>query len=493
MARTAALALLAILASPALALAQIAPEPTPVPDTGSVPDPDPVPDPASDPTPDADPVPGPAAVQDPDPLSDPEPDPAPDSPLPSAVATAGDVEIGFTPSDGAFLRTRDRAWSLRIGVLAQLRFSASSTPDPSRQIEFVPVMARLYLQGTLVEPWIRYYFQTEFAGQQAPPATGPVPATPRILDVWAEAQPHEAIGVRAGVMRPPFSRSWITGLNRMILFDRTEANAFFRSHGAAPLGAATHGELAAPLWDRDIGAYLFGAPASGLFEYYLGVFNGNGFLFGRNTAPNAMPMIRLAVNPLGRVAYDETPAVSDPHQPFRFQVAVGGYYDQPRIEYASTDPMTMMPVILAATEEQIGFEADATVQFESVYLSGEVYYRNRRTVDGSRHDELGAMGVAGWMFWAPYLELAARFSLIDPDLSTPGTFRQTYDAGLNFYGAGNALKLELRYTLAISDADFRAGGVPNDVPGYTGPPISPVTIPGGLAVHTVGLWGQLYF
>ena len=135
---------------------------------------------------------------------------------------------------------------------------------------------------------------------------------------------------------------------------------------------------------------------------------------------------------------------------------------------------------------------DATTQLESVYLTGEIYYRNRQVVDGTRHDELGGMAMAGWMFWAPYLELAARVSMIDPNLSRAGDFRQVYDVGLNVYPAANNLKLELRYTLAINDAATQ-GGVPNDVPLAVSGPVSPVTIPAGEPVHTVGLWGQLYF
>lgn len=405
-------------------------------------------------------VPAPLATTAPPATADAPPSVAVPSPLPSVVATSGDFEAGFTGSDGAYLRTRDRAWSIRLSLLWQFRGSVSSTPDPSRELEFVPVLERFALQGTLAFPWVRYFFQTEFAGQANPYPNAPVAEAPRLLDMWVEAQPHEAFGVRVGLMRPAFTRSWITGLQRMLMLDRTDANLFFRTHGVfssglVGAGGSVAGTAPTVPWDRDIGAMVFGTPGDGVFEYYVGVFNGNGFLFGRNEALSAMPMVRLVVNPLGRVAYDETPAVSNPHQPFRFQIGLAGYYNHYRATF--TDPTVVGAMPEVRDEEQYTAAADITLQVESVYLTTELYYRNRRTVDGARHDEVGAMGMAGWMFVAPYLEAAARFSIVDPNVSIGGDFRGIYDIGVNVYPAGNNLRLEARYTVSLNDATVLGG------------------------------------
>lgn len=438
------------------------------------------------------PEPEPAAPPPEPPAPPPEPTPAaaPAITLPEATAASADVEAGFTAADGAFIRTRDRAWSLRVGLLAQMRVTGSSTPDPTRGFEFVPVLSRLYVQGSAVQPWVRYYFQTEFAGQESPNSALPAPPSPRILDMWVEAQPHEAFGVRVGLMRPFFTRSWIAGLSPQLMFDRTDANAFFRNHGAAgggTLGAFVDGTVVLPVaWDRDIGATVYGRPAGGEFEYYLGVFNGNGYLFGRNEALSAMPMLRLAVNPLGAMGYSETPALANPHQPLRMQIGFAGYYNDYRVTYQSPSMTTPR---FSVGEEQLTMGADVSVQFETVYATGEVYYRNRRTVDGDRHGEAGGYGMIGWMFWAPLLEVAARFSMIDPDLARAGDFRQTYDLELNCYAAGNNLRFGLRYSAAINDATQNVA-----IGGSAGPSGLPaVMIPGGSAIHSVSLWGQLYF
>ena len=391
--------------------------------------------------------------------------------LPAATAAAGDFEVGFTPSSGAYIRTHDRSWELRIGLLWQFRASFSSTPDPSREVEFVPVSGRFLFAGNVAQPWIHYFVQVEMTGQQNPYPAAPGVEAPRLLDYWLEAQPHEAFGVRVGMMRPPMSRSWIAGLNRQALFDRSDANGYFRNHGEAPSGSVpgTNPEVAA---DRDIGVMVFGTPGDGIFEYYAGIYNGNGYLLGRNANNSVMPLVRFAANPLGRMTYDETGALGNPHQPFRMQVGVSGYYNHYGVTYTDPTDPTMSPT--AGTEEQYTLEGDLSAQFESVYLTTELYYRNRLTADMNRHDEVGATGIASWMFLHPYLEAAVRFSLVDPNLANAGDFRQAYDVGINVYPAGNNLRFGLRYTASLNDA-------------IAGP------VPAGTLVHTVSLWSQLSF
>ncbi|MDP3277427.1 MAG: hypothetical protein Q8Q09_19725 [Deltaproteobacteria bacterium] len=400
---------------------------------------------------------------------------------PVQPAAESPYEAGISPSEGAFVRTRDRAWSMRMGVLTQVRFSASSTPDPSRALEFVPVLGRLILQGTVGAPWLRYFTQIEFAGQQSPAAMGPVPPSPRLLDVYFEAQPTDAFGVRAGLTRVPISRQWIIGLHKTLLFDRSDANLFFRNHGPVAQGSPAGTPLMPP-WDRDIGAYVFGTPFNGKLEYFAGIFNGNGALFGRNNQPWLMPAARIAINPLGRMAAEETTALSNAHQPLRLQFAASAFYNQ----YGTTrTPDATMPTVIERDREgQLMVELEATMHVAGVYLSAEGYARDRHTSGpngfDNRHMELGTTVTAGWMFVPQRLELAARASVVHTNMSVVASNRQSYDLALNGYVFGNNLKLQLRYTAALSDAPLM-GGIPSEM----------ISIPGGLLVHTVGLWSQL--
>jgi hypothetical protein len=364
--------------------------------------------------------------------------------LPAVEARVDDVEVGFNAIEGAHIRTSDRAWSLRIGVLFQLgvRLTSPSAPDP--RAEFVSIWQSIYMLGNAVFPWLHYLALVDFA-------------PPHPYNAWIEARPHEAFGVRLGFYRPWFTRPIITLLPFLLLFDRGDATRSF-----SPVG-------------YPLGATVYGTPAGGVFEYYLGVHDGNAATNEPAGAPSAMPVVRLAVSPLGAMTYDETTAIANPRRPARFQVAVAGSF----VRHVRVATAT----VAALTEDLWTAAADATLAVETLYLSGEIYYRNRRVEAGPTSDEIGATVTLGWMFLPPYVELAARGSLVDPNLLVQGDVRQVYDVVANFYPGGvNTLKLQLRYSLAINDAPITVGG-----------PSAPTVISGGVPIHSGAVLAVLFF
>ncbi len=393
------------------------------------------------------------------------------------TATDGSSALaGFNRAEGAFLRSSDDSFRLRMGALLQTRLSASTTSDPSRKFEVAPIFARVYWQGNVGDPWLRYFVQTELVGQQSPYPTPPIAPAPRLLDAWVEAQPVPWFGVRLGAMRPVFTRSWIVPIQKAVLFDRTEANAFFRTHGPLPQASAP-GTQPTVVWDRDVGLQVSGAPFGGAVEYALGAFNGNGFMLGRNGDPHLMPVARLAINPLGPVAYEETTGATDAASPLRIQLGAAAYQNRYNVEFVDGQGVSG-----TGTEEQKTIGADLTVYGATVHFSAEAYLRSRRTVSGERHQERGIMATLGWMFFAPYAEMATRVSLIDPRVGTERDVRRVYDVELNYYHLGNNAKLGLRYSLTN-----------NQMPSLGGAPGLPYTVPANETVHTGSLVTQLYF
>lgn len=383
---------------------------------------------------------------------------------------------GFNREEGAFLRSGDNQFSLRIGALLQTRLSASTTSDPSRKFEAVPIFARFYLQGNVGDPWLRYFVQTELVGQQSPYPVAPIAPAPRLLDAWIEVQPAAWFGLRLGAMRPVFTRSWIVAIQKALLFDRTEANAFFRTHGPLLQASAAGTQPTVP-WDRDIGLQVSGAPFGGVIEYALGAFNGNGFMMGRNADSDVMPVARLAINPLGQVAYEETTGASNPDSALGIQLGAAAYQNRYNVEVNDS-----LGATTTATEEQKTLGADLTVYDATVHFSAEGYLRSRRTATGDRHQERGLMATLGWMFFAPYVEMATRMSIIDPQVGVRRDVRRVYDVELNYYHLGNNAKLALRYSLAN-----------NQMPAPGGAPGLPFIVPANETTHTVSLLTQLYF
>lgn len=384
---------------------------------------------------------------------------------------------GFDTREGASLRSEDGRFSLRIGTLVQMRVITSDTPDPSRKFEVVPTLGRVYLQGKVGEPWVQYFLQTELAGQQNPFPEAPIAQAPRLLDVWIEMQPAAWLGLRLGMMRPAFTRSWVSGLQKMLMFDRAEANLFFRTHGPLPQASPAGTQPTVP-WDRDIGAQLSGTLVEGRLEYVVGVFNGNGPLLGRNGDPNVMPRARIALNPLGAVTYDETVALSGSESPMRVQLGAAGYVNRYRVDYAGDGGSSAV-----GTEEQRTLGIDVTGYGHGLYVSSEGYIRQRKGYDGSRHRERGVTALAGWMFASPHWELAGRASFIDPHVGQDNDTRKIYDAAINYYHWGNNLKVELRYSYAKNELAFPGGGTPS----------APFTVPANQVVQSVSLLSQLYF
>jgi len=331
-----------------------------------------------------------------------------------------DVEVGFSPDDGADVRTPDRAWSLRVGLLVQMRYQLSSTPDPTQESTFVVRMVRPALRGTVLAPWIRFFVQPELAGPSA-----------RLLDLEVDLVPHEAIGLRVGQFLTPFSRTFTTPVPRLLFPDFAQANEVFRA-------------------DRDTGAMLHGAPFAGVLEYAVGVFDGNRIDRGGNDDERMMYMARVAVSPLGAVSADETPHLGA-HTPFRFSVGANGYLGETTLVETATDPVTGASVTTRTLEENQTAGADLQIRWETLVLQAELYYRATHLADGTERDAIGGYAHAAWMFFWPWLDVAARVSVVDSDLGSAADLQTVYEAMVTFYALGNHLKLSLRYAAATSE------------------------------------------
>lgn len=331
-----------------------------------------------------------------------------------------DVEVGFTPDDGAYVRTPDRAWSLRVGLLVQMRYQLSSTPDAAQESTFDVRMVRPALRGTVLAPWVRYFVQAELAGPTA-----------RLLDLEVDLVPHEAIGLRVGQFLTPFSRTFTTPVPRLLFPDFAQANTFFRA-------------------DRDTGAMLHGAPFAGVLEYAVGVFNGNRIDRGGNDDERMMYMARVAVSPLGAVSADETPHLAA-HTPFRFSIGANGYLGESTLVETATDPVSGEAITTRTPEENQTAGADLQIRWETLVLQAELYYRATHFADGSERDALGGYAHAAWMVLWPWLDVAARVSVIDPDLAVDADLQTVYEALVTFYALGNHLKLSVRYAATTSE------------------------------------------
>jgi hypothetical protein len=333
--------------------------------------------------------------------------------------------------DPWILHSKDGRFSLRIGAQIQLRYAASDADRKPDRNGFKVQQVRPQIRATIGKPWIQVFIQPELAN------------VPQLLDLELTLEPWKAFGVKLGQFLTPFSRTFLTPVPKLLFQDFSVANNFFRS-------------------DRDTGGMLYGTPWAGVFEYYLGVFNGNRINQNGNDDDQLLGIARLAVNPLGAVAYDETPALAGP-QPWRFGIGVNGYYGKVPPGQVAATPAPAFPLPSGTTPaltpnapaprdltRTIG--ADLVLHGWLATLQVEAYYRDLDPGGaGPRLRSKGGYAHASvFLFW-PYVELAGRVSYLDvqtlsADASRVSRQLAAYEASLNGYAFGNNLKLELRYS-----------------------------------------------
>lgn len=136
--------------------------------------------------------------------------------------------------------------------------------------------ARMVMDGNVYDPSLEYEMQLELAGSSA--------TLKRAYVNWKKS---DELQLRAGRFKAPFGRQQLVSIFKQQLTDRSLASNEF-----------TKGD--------DDGVMIWGTPRNGVFEYYLGVFNGDGT--NRNAQQDARNQwfARAVWSPRGRFAYSES-------------------------------------------------------------------------------------------------------------------------------------------------------------------------------------------
>lgn len=344
-------------------------------------------------------------------------------PLPSVTVSPPGTGVTLTASakDGFSVASDDGNWSLRFGGVFWANFTETVGPGTGSQPHFGLPLARLQVRATLFRPWVRFFFQPEFA------------VTPRVLDLELTLQPWEALGLRVGQLQPAFSRAWLSPVPKLQFQGFTVANTLFRP-------------------DRQAGALLFGAFFGGRLEYFAGVFDGVGINRTANDNAHMMWNARLAGTVFGtppgnkgHVKYDETAHLAGDLSP-TLLVGVDGYIN--RVSAAVVGDI----VGIETVEHQV-LSADLSFAWKRFFAQAEGYLMHSVPIANSLQGEVLRSGVdvqAGFFVIRSVLEVAGRFSWLHFSNHRAGSWMVQGDAQLNYYVAGNNLKVGVRYTPTYS-------------------------------------------
>ncbi len=267
--------------------------------------------------------------------------------------------------------------------------------------------------------------------------------------------------IKVGQMKTPFARQELTSDGALQFVDRSIVVDAFK-----------------PTYD--IGAMLNGKIADGLAYYYAGVFGGAGQTSTRNTNDNLF-VARAVVNPLGDVAYSEAdldttpkPLLSIGANYFRNTVnKTGAALDISNPNYAAVASAStpgsggwlgrgFNKAGFAAANDKLevdSYGADLAfkwmgLSFQGEYLLGQAEAQS----NGRLLRAQGFYAQAGYTVIPKKLEVAFRYSYLDPDRSVSKNLVTETTGAISYYFNKHNLKLQGD----VSDIHDQANGAYTD-------------------------------
>lgn len=330
---------------------------------------------------------------------------------------------------------RGRGWTwetaggkfrLSLGGRIQVRFTTdfwekNARTDDEDEPDFDVPRARVILRGHAFSKHVKYKLQLDVAGDEADtdvPILGGSMVfksdneLAELKDAYIEYERWNWFQVRWGQFKVPYSRHFMTSSGELQFVDRAETDRIF-------------------VPGREVGFMISGHLAGEddhLFEYYAGVFDGD----GENRTNNDKGLMfagRVAANPFGELEYTESDV--NHTDAFRLAVAVNGWIHQDDNHAGSGDDWS------------IG--ADVAAFWNGFSLLFEIHYTELD--DAPRDDEaLGWLVQFGYFVVPETFEVAIRASGIDWDhTGEKNTARREYLLVLGYFWKNHHLKVQVDF------------------------------------------------
>ncbi len=311
---------------------------------------------------------------------------------------------------------KSKSAELVISNRAQIRFTSedldtnSATSKPERD------SFRLRRMKTKFEGWaydknLGYEMQVNFADSA------------NVLEDanvnWDFTNGKKTVMIKAGQYKVPFGRQELTSSGSQQFVDRSAvSNTFARG--------------------RDIGVQLWGTPNGGVWDWRIGVFNGNGRTTSRNDNDDLQLNARLQWAPFGDPKYSE----GDFEATDKLLFAIAGGYEANIREVAAV----VTPPALAHQNEQTITAFDAVAKYRGFSFFGERFQReNDRNNGFSDFDDSGYVLQAGYFVIPKKLEIALRAAELDPNGDKDNDERTEIGVALGWFLAKHSNKLQLDF------------------------------------------------
>jgi phosphate-selective porin OprO/OprP len=338
----------------------------------------------------------------------------------------------YTSPDGRF--------QLSLGGRGQFQYQYTDKDDvngPAQDTSAWRIRRfKVYMGGYAFSRDLTYRVQVDLAKS----------GTAQMLDdAWINYRFIEAAQLQAGQFKVPFARQELTSDGALQFVDRANAvDAFKPSY--------------------DVGAMAQGSVAGGKLAYNAGLFNGTGQSGMRMTNSGAWAA-RIVFSPFGEMRYSESDLDNTPNP----LLSLGANYFANTLKrngnstfldtttstppYAGTSgwlgKVAANTAIFDNTERvDVGtYGIDAAFKWRGLSVQGEYFggkadgKTNGRTVHSR-----GYYAQAGYFLLPKRLEMAARYSSVDPNRDRSRDLQVEVTGGISYYFQGHNLKLQGDYT-----------------------------------------------
>jgi phosphate-selective porin OprO/OprP len=338
-------------------------------------------------------------------------------------ATSGEdwtkkIEVGY--KKGAYIKTPDDRYSLKLNVRTQGLFKYENQEDEKDTASFSVKRARLLAGGSVYYPWMQYFTQVTLEGSST-----------ALRDAYIEAAYYDWAKPRIGQYKVPFDREFLTSAFSLELIDRSIASSAFSLQ-------------------RDIGVQVSGKFFQDQLNYAVGMFNGSG-ANQSNQDQNFMYVGRMVYTPFGAYPYSQG-ALDTPATPKLAVGAAGAYLPglEPGERKTLAGPLGNTSIV-PVNSDVYELEADLAFKYQNLSFEGGYYFRNIDPEESTPYGNENAQGfyLQGGYFLIPKkFEVAARYSWVNPDNpnQTDDNEQQEYTGGLSYYINGHDLKIQSNYS-----------------------------------------------
>lgn len=321
-------------------------------------------------------------------------------------------------------QTRDGNYSLNMGFRFQTRFTYKDKDDDFDEADITDIdvrRARLCFGGNIYSKEVNYYVEIDGDSFEV-----------NLRDYYVWWSPLEELNIKTGYFKVPANRQWNSSGFKLLLQDRSIASDAFKQ-------------------DRDYGLDIFGKPFDGHIEYHAAVFRGAG--------QNPSKVLGRDENIDNELLY----VLTARYYPFgwysSYNLATG--WDETDLKYEENLKAVIGASLvsnakekdkkLADTDSIIG-NVDLGMRCRGFTWDSEYYIReNDPEDDDNSVTSDGFYTQAGYFVLPKKLELAVRYSMLDPDNDVPEDIQKEYATGVNYYLNGHRSKIQADIAHYITD------------------------------------------